>query len=288
LTDERGYHIPFLEYMITTSCDLACPGCDRFIDYKHPWTESLADIETNMDAWSKRLDPDHITIIGGEPLIHPKIYDILKISRTKFDHATVEVYTNGFLLTKRPKIMNVLLDIAPAKISLTHHTKDQNARKLIEENIDKILFKDLPWHQVAPDRYHCRDVEIEITDPTDNGWMDYRKLENGVLKPHNDGDPEKSYYHCGVNIYPIIYNNRLYKCPPISMLETHAKKYGLMNDEDWKPYLEYKGVGIDASDEELFGLISNIYKHHKICGMCPANPKMYDQPDAVIKHRMIS
>lgn len=287
MTDERGYHIPFLEYMITTSCDLACPGCDRFIDYKHPWTESLDDITENMEAWSKRLDPDHITIIGGEPLIHPKIYDILYVAKEKFDHAKIEVYTNGFLLKKRPKIMNVLLDISPAKISLTHHTKDTKARALVEQNIKKYLFKDLPFHQVAKNRYMCRDVEIEITDPTDKGWMDYRKIQNGILKPHSDGDIESSYFNCGVNIYPIIYNNRLYKCPPISMLRTHAEKYSLSDDKDWQPYLEYTGVGLDESDEKLFELVSNIYKPHKICGMCPARPKLYDQPDAVIKHRMI-
>ena len=88
--------------MITTSCDLACPGCDRFIDHNLPFTEKYEDIIENMEAWFRRLDPDHLTIIGGEPLLHPRIYDILKEARRIFDHATIEVYTNGFLLPKRP------------------------------------------------------------------------------------------------------------------------------------------------------------------------------------------
>lgn len=100
----RGHWLPFLEWMVTTSCDLACPGCDRFIDYNHNWTESYEDIDKNMSFWSKHLDPDNFTLIGGEPLLHPYIYDIIRSTRKHFDHATIEIYTNGLLFPKRPKL----------------------------------------------------------------------------------------------------------------------------------------------------------------------------------------
>lgn len=286
MIDERGFHLPFLEWMITTSCDLACPGCDRFIDYDHPWHEEFEELKENMFSWSKRLDPDNFTIIGGEPLIHPKIYDILKHSRTCFDHARIEVYSNGFFLPKRNNLLEVLLDIQPAKLSITFHNTNPTIRQKIEDNIRTHIIRDLEWKLEPNNIWRYQDVELEVTDPTQGGWYDYRRNINGVLKPWNDNDPQSSYSKCSANIYPIIYKNRLYKCPPISMLETHAKKYGLDADDDWTEYLKYKGLAIDCSEYELQGFVTNIFEPHPICAMCPANPKLKPQQEALLKGKI--
>jgi len=286
LIDPRGYHLPYLEWMVTTSCDLACPGCDRFIDFDHRWHEDFEKMKSNMSAWSKRLDPDNFTIIGGEPLIHPDIYDILKHSRKCFDHARIEVYSNGFFLPKRDQLLQVLIDTQPSKLSITLHNKDKSVRDRVQKNIEDYIIKNLEWEEVGPGLWKYQDVELEITDPTQGGWYDYRQTINGVTKPWTDKDPESSYNKCSANIYPIIYKNRLYKCPPISMLETHANKSGLDNDEDWKPYLKYKGVSLDCSEYELAGFVSNIFAPHAICNMCPANPQLKPQEEAVLKGKI--
>lgn len=282
----RGHWLPYLEWMITTSCDLACPGCDRFIDYNHNWTESFDDISRNMQSWSKHLDPDNLTLIGGEPLLHPKIYDIIRTSRNCFDHACIEIYTNGLLLPKKPKIMKVLREIGKSKISLTIHNKNPDIRKIIDNNIEKYIKKTDRWFQTGPNCFKSGDIELEITDPTQGGWYDYRRNINGVLKPWNDNDPISSYRNCTANIYPIIYKNQLFKCPPISMLKTHLKKYNQLDDIDWEPYLKYKSLGLNFKEHELEEFINNINSPHEICAMCPANPELKPQSEALIKHKM--
>lgn len=286
MIDPRGFHLPYLEWMVTTSCDLACPGCDRFIDYDHRWHEEFEEMKSNMTAWSKRLDPDNFTIIGGEPLIHPDIYEIIKHSRECFDHARVEVYSNGFFLPKRDKLLEVLIDTQPTKLSITLHNNDQKVRDKIQTNIEENIIRDLEWKEVQHGLWKYQDVELEITDPTIGGWYDYRQTINGKLKPWTDNNPEQSYQACSANIYPIIYKNRLYKCPPISMLETHAKKYGLIDDKDWEPYLKYKGLEINCSEYELAGFVSNVFAPHTICNMCPANPQLKPQMEAVLKGKI--
>jgi organic radical activating enzyme len=286
LIDPRGYHLPFLEWMVTTSCDLACPGCDRFIDYDHRWHEEFEEMKSNMTAWSKRLDPDNFTIIGGEPLIHPNIYEILEHSRKCFDHARIEIYSNGFFLPKRDKLLQVLIDTQPSKLSITLHNREQSVRDLVQKNIEEHIIKDHDWEEVKFGLWRYQDVELEITDPTQGGWYDYRQTINGVLKPWKDNQPEQSYIKCSANIYPIIFKNRLYKCPPISMLETHANKYGLKDDVDWEPYLKYKGLSIDCSEYELQGFVHNISEPHPICNMCPANPQLKPQEEAVLKGKI--
>jgi len=286
LIDPRGYHLPFLEWMVTTSCDLACPGCDRFIDYDHRWHEDFEEMKSNMSAWSKRLDPDNFTIIGGEPLIHPAIYDIIRHSRECFDHARIEVYSNGFFLPKRDQLLQVLIDTQPSKLSITLHNREQSVRDIVQKNIEEYIIKDLTWDSIEHGKWKYQDVELEITDPTQGGWYDYRKNVDGKLKPWSEGDPISSYSNCSANIYPIIYKNRLYKCPPISMLETHANKYGLVDDKDWEEYLKYKGIGLDCSEYELGGFVANIFAPHPICNMCPVNPMLKPQEEAVLKGKI--
>ena len=283
---DRGHWVPYLEWMITTSCDLACPGCDRFIDFGHNWTESFDDITRNMRFWSQHLDPDNLTIIGGEPLIHPNIAEICKVARQNFDHAQIEIFTNGLLLPKRPKLVNKLLKLGRCKLSVTYHTRDEFIRSKINENIEKYIFKDFRWRQIDQNTWQYKSLTFETTDPPYESWQEYRQEINGELKPYNDGDPSASYNACGVNQFPIVYNNRLYKCPPISMVKTHLKKYNRLNDVDWAPYLKYKGLGTDFTENELEGFVDNIFKPHAVCGMCPANPVNNPQPDAVIKHRL--
>jgi organic radical activating enzyme len=283
---ERGHWIPYLEWMITTSCDLACPGCDRFIDYGHNWTESFDNIKKNMQFWSKHLDPDNLTIIGGEPLIHPKIADICKVARQHFDHAQIEIFTNGLLFPKRPKLVNKLLRLGKCKLSVTYHTKNEYVRSKIDENIQRFVFQNLHWRQINSNTWRYKDLIFETTDPPYEGWQEYRQEVNGELKPYRDNDPAASYAACGVNQFPIIYNNRLYKCPPISMVRTHLKKFKKLDDPDWAVYLQYSGLDQDFTESDLEEFVDNIQKPHEICGMCPANPINKPQPDAIIKHKM--
>ena len=281
---KRGLHIRNLEYMITTSCDLACPGCDRFIDHGHAFVEKFEDIVSNMEQWFKRLDPDHVTIIGGEPLLHPRIYDILTEARRIFDHAVIEVYTNAFLLPKRPKIFNVLKKIGNAKVSCSIHNKNPKYREIVERNLHQAFYSKGKWFETSPNTHTCETVVLEVTDPTQGGWYDYRRVVDGVLKPWNDNDPTSSYKNCGVNIYPIIYKNKLYKCPPISMVRTHLTKNFMLEDKDWQPYLKYEGLDPDCNEQELEKFVKNIYEPHSICAMCPANPVLKPQEEAVVKN----
>jgi len=274
------HKIKFLEWMITTSCDLACPGCDRFIDYNHAWTERYEDIETRMRALAGKLEPENLTLIGGEPLIHPRIYDIVKLVREVWPRTVIEVFSNGFLLEKRDKLLECLQECAPSKLSISIHSRQANFRLRIQENVNRYVFKNLDWEVIAPRTFRHGGVELDITDPVYDGWYDYRQVIDGKLKPWRDANPKASYEACGVPIFPIVYNGRIYKCPPISMLKTHCEKYGLMDDPDWQPYLQYSGYDILG---DISPLVENIGCFHAICAMCPASPVLKPQQDAIIK-----
>jgi hypothetical protein len=126
-----------------------------------------------------------------------------------------------------------------------------------------------------------------IDDPTQGGWQVYRTQTEGKVKPFTDGDPAKSYEACGVNQFPIVYNDRIYKCPPSSMIRTHLEKNAQLDDPDWAPYSNYRGLHSSCTDEQLAEFVNNIHQAHPVCGMCPACPETVPQPDAHIKHRQL-
>lgn len=271
--------------MITTSCDLACPGCDRFIDYDHRWFETMEEFSERMQKWSKRLSPQNLTLIGGEPLINPNLFKMIDETRRIFPSTNIELFTNGFLLEKKSGLIEKLFENQPSAIHVSLHNRNERIREKLNQNVNNFLIKDYQWTKTGVNSVKCENVQIQIEDVVYEGWQDYRRIVNGRLKPFNDGDPAQSYSNCGVNIFPIVYKGEIYKCPPISMLRDQAKKMGFEEDIDWEPYLNYRGISYDCSEKDLKMFVKNIFEPHTICGMCPANPEWKEQPEAIVKGR---
>ena len=58
----------------------------------------------------------------------------------------------------------------------------------------------------------------------------------------------------------------------------------MLEDKDWQPYLKYEGLDPDVDEKELEKFVKNIYEPHSICAMCPANPVLKPQEEAVVKN----
>ena len=235
-----------------------------------------------MKRWSKIIQPDTLTIIGGEPLIHPRIYDVLLHARKCFPKSRIELATNGLLFSKKPKLKETIEKIGNVSINLSLHNSNPEVKDKIYQLLKHYIL-DKKWRKL--DRYNWKkgSLRAEIIPETEM-WQEYRKVINGKLKPYNDNNPKASYSACGVNIFPIVYNGRMYKCPPISMLRTHLEKFDRLEDPDWQTYLKYKGISYRDSKTDIDRFMKNIHQPHSVCGMCPANPSHFEQQDAVIKH----
>ena len=86
--------------------------------------------------------------------------------------------------------------------------------------------------------------------------------------PFEDGDPQSSWKNCFSDPYKCfqLYEGNLWKCPPITYLPLMSKKYNLSNK--WDPYLKYKPLLPNCSDEELQKFWNS--ECMDICSMCPA------------------
>ena len=88
------HRIKRLDFNVAYACNLSCKGCISLSDFDRRGVESLKDIKEQCKTWSKILDPSIISIFGGEPLLHPRIKQVLDIIRESWPNAIIRFITN--------------------------------------------------------------------------------------------------------------------------------------------------------------------------------------------------
>jgi MoaA/NifB/PqqE/SkfB family radical SAM enzyme len=89
---------------LTDHCNLNCKYCCTF----SPITEqTFVDVQTlslDLHNLSKITngEVDDIVLGGGEPLLHPKLIEIMDVVRKYFTYGEIIIITNGVLLNKQP------------------------------------------------------------------------------------------------------------------------------------------------------------------------------------------
>jgi MoaA/NifB/PqqE/SkfB family radical SAM enzyme len=92
-----------LDIPVTDHCNLNCKYCTAF----SPLAEkTFLDVQTlSLDFYklSKITGGvvDEIALMGGEPLLHPKLIEIIDVTRKNFLSAEINMITNGTLLNKQ-------------------------------------------------------------------------------------------------------------------------------------------------------------------------------------------
>lgn len=127
---------------VTDECDMSCKGCYRHQISGH---RPIEDIKKDVLAIKESTNCDFITIAGGEPLIYPKITEVVKfISEQKLKPL---IFTNGEKFTRE-----MGLELKSAGLSKIHFHVDSGQDrpgwegKTEEElNVLRQKFADLIW-----------------------------------------------------------------------------------------------------------------------------------------------
>lgn len=97
--------IQYLEHHIVDHCNLNCAGCSHFSPISDPWFEDIEDFIRDFGKLAEITGSQIgiIRLMGGEPLLHPNLYEFLISCRELFPRTHIELVTNGLLLPKRKK-----------------------------------------------------------------------------------------------------------------------------------------------------------------------------------------
>ena len=91
------------EIHLAEHCNLSCAGGNHFSPLAH---EEYLDINSYKKDCKRIAELtggiiESIKLLGGEPLLHPNLLEIICISRQYFSTAVITILTNGILLSKQ-------------------------------------------------------------------------------------------------------------------------------------------------------------------------------------------
>ncbi len=130
-----------LEYFcvhIVDHCNLRCQCCDHFSPIAKEWYADLQAFERDLKQFSllSNQQVERIGLLGGEPLLHPKIAEFAKIARKYFKNSKIAIVSNGLLLLKQNKNFwdtcrqnNIIVAVTKYPINLDYDKMQETAKK---------------------------------------------------------------------------------------------------------------------------------------------------------------
>lgn len=261
--------VPALEWHVVDACNFTCEGCAHLSNMGLNNIFSIEEIENWYKTWSAKVIPERIAILGGEPLLHKKIVEIIYLTRKYWNDPRInyfELVTNGTLLHKYPDLPKALQDNNCTLALSIHHNSSEYV---------KILGKAMELINEWRSKYN---FEI-ITYDSNNDWGRIYKGWGNTLEPYEDNDIEKSWENCltGKECFQL-YNNKIYKCPMVTFLPEVKKRYNLSSK--WDKYLEYTPLLDDATHDQIKEFFNR--QAESVCSMCPAEPQAFNKKSPLI------
>jgi hypothetical protein len=251
-----AFDIEYLELLITHKCNMHCDGCANYSNFNLKREMKFDDNQEYIRLWSRKLAPKSLRILGGEPTLKDDLVDYIWFLHSVWPDADRQLVTNGSFLHRHTDLPDALRE-TNTSLHLSFHSNDPKYLESVRPAI--ALLKS--WD----------DVRVSYSD-----YRKFVRLYRGMgrtMLPYEDNDAVQSWLHCPARRCKTIAGGRLWKCPPIMGLRSVLEKFGIEDSPDWKPYLAYKGLGLDATDDELKKFLEIGPEH--ICKMCPKNPAPY-------------
>lgn len=91
-----------VDVIITSVCNLNCKYCNALSPISSPWYINVSDFERNInrlsDLFNRKIRALHF--VGGEPLLHKDLTDMIKSTRKCLPDTDIRIITNGLLLSQ--------------------------------------------------------------------------------------------------------------------------------------------------------------------------------------------
>lgn len=268
--------LPFLETMIVYGCNLSCLGCTNYSDYNVKGLVSWNQGQRWLEGWLKRVDIPDFGIIGGEPLMNPEVEDWIVGCRKLMPDSQIRFTTNGVLLHKRLQVIDTLMEIGNCVIKVSLH----QPQEFYTQSVLQYLFNKATWNPVIehgiPRWKSGNNIRLQISAPTK--FIKTYLNDYATMLPHHS-DPDKAFDACIQQTCPLLFENRIYKCSSIALLNRVLNDWKIQ-DTTWDFYKNYQGLGTDCTDIVLEKFISNFGRAESICSMCPTENNL----ESIINH----
>lgn len=176
-----------LETDITQACQLSCVGCNHSVPLWRgikggAWSADPVQVHSDLSYFTKVAHANIWGALGGEPLLHPKLVEILHIVRDSNVADKMEVWTNGIAIQKMTpefwKSFDILvLSIYPGKLSDTH----------------------LQWI-----REKCSDTGVELVEKDERYYPNFKTMLEAI--PTNAAETRSKFAGCFFRHFSRVLN----------------------------------------------------------------------------------
>ena len=111
------------EVHLAEHCNLNCKGCFHMSSIAKPEFLDPEEYEKDCARLSELYDGDMewILLLGGEPLLNPRVTEFFEITRKYFPVGRLSILTNGLLLPKMPEEFWLSAQKNAVEIQITHY-----------------------------------------------------------------------------------------------------------------------------------------------------------------------
>src|SRR5882762_3474115 len=91
-----------LEINVTLHCNMRCKSCAHLSPLFRREYIDATETHATLAVLAKNYHASYVKIIGGEPLLHPNIVEVISAVRASGVSDAIQVVTNGTLLARAP------------------------------------------------------------------------------------------------------------------------------------------------------------------------------------------
>jgi hypothetical protein len=244
-----------LEFHAAHACNLYCSQCSHYSNFHAGGIVSVDEAQANFEAWTGRLAPRRLAILGGEPTLNPSLVQIIEIARKAFRNAEGLLVTNGFFLDRHPSLPQVLVKNR-FRMDVSQHGRAPEYMKRFREVRRQIR----QWRESYP------TLSINIRK-SHRGWRQQYIVVDGKPMPF-DSDPRSAWNICLQRSCTQLYKSCLWKCPALAYHGIMSRRLKLDKEPAWQPFRDYQACPPSASDEQVRVFLA--VEEVRQCSLCPA------------------
>jgi organic radical activating enzyme len=262
-----------MEFYITNHCNLNCNNCNRFNNYNFRGHYDYKSYLDTYQEWAELLDPYRITIIGGEPLMHPDLEGWAKTIKELWPNAIRNISSNGTLLLKKPNLYNILKNYG---FELTISVHNLKWMEPLLNDLDKFYPGDYSLTEDPDDKQlfaktaiDDNNVKIVIYKFNNMHQSAVYVGKNSRLHVHNS-NPTVAHAQCDGSTCHHMINGKLYKCGVEALIREFSNQFNLELTPEQRTIVESDvGVTIDQAKENLDNFVSRMNSPIPHCTLCP-------------------
>lgn len=236
---------------------------------------SPEDFRLDIEALSPVLHVKEVRIVGGEPLLHPRLLDFLRLADASTMCDSIVIYTNGILLPDTPDELWGLSD------------------SIVVSVYPNVKLRVSPQELQARGRQHGTAVEIRVTREFRLMLLNKENKDSGLVRtifsecrlPHSWGCHaihEGRYYKCPV---PIGLDERLGKAG-VALNSKTLDGVPVRNNPNLKADLEAYIAGRDplVACRYCLGTSGRMFAHHQLNneGLTKELQEDHSKPEALL------